>query len=51
MIQKKRKRKKETRNKNGLNNRLIKDITIRDIRTLFEQEQEQKDYYKPKSNF
>ena len=34
-----------------INNRLIKDKIIRDIRTLFEQEEE--DYYKPKrvSNF
>ena len=42
----KKKRKKEN------NGRLIKDVIIRDIRTLFEQ-QEEKDYYKPKrvSNF
>ena len=36
-------KKETTENKN--NNRLIKDRIIRDIRTLFEQEE---DYYKPK---
>ena len=38
------KRKKEIRE--NFNNRLIKDIIIRDIRKLFEQQEE--DYYKPK---
>ena len=47
-----RKRKKEIRKKKKINDRLIKDRIIRDIRSLFEQ-QEEKDYYKPKrvSNF
>ena len=37
---------KEERKKPEHNERLIKDKIIRDIRTLFEQEE--KDYYKPK---
>ena len=48
---KRKKRKKEIREKKEENNnRLIKDRIIRDIRTLFAQEE---DYYKPKwvSNF
>ena len=40
------KRKKEIREKKELNERLIKDRIIGDIRTLFEQRKE--DYYKPK---
>ena len=43
---KKKKRKKEIREKKEINNRLIKDRIIRDIRTPFEQQE--KDYYKPK---
>ena len=45
------KKKKEIRGKKEVNNRLIKDRIIKDVRGLFEQEQE--DYYKPKrvSNF
>ena len=39
-------RKKEIRGKKELNERLIEDRIIRDIRTLFEQQEE--DYYKPK---
>ena len=46
MQQKKKERKKEIREKKEHNERLIKDRIIRDIRTLFEQEEE--DYYKPK---
>ena len=42
---KRKKRKKENREKKEINNRLIKDRIIRDIRTL--SEQEEKDYYKP----
>ena len=44
------KRKKKIREKKEINNRLIKDRIIRDIRIVFEQEE---DYYKPKrvSNF
>ena len=43
-----RRKKKKERNyrKKEFNSRLIKDRIIRDIRTLFEQQQE--DYYKPK---
>ena len=41
------KRKKEIREKRGINNRLINDRIIRDIKTRFEQEVE--DYYKPKT--
>ena len=40
------KRKKEVTEKKGINDRLFKDRIIRDIQTLFEQEE--KDYYKPK---
>ena len=39
-------RKKEIRGKKELNERLTEDRIIRDIRTLFEQQEE--DYYKPK---
>ena len=51
MKQKKKKRKKESnprkiREKKEINNRLIKDRIIRDIRTLFEQQEE--NYHKPK---
>ena len=44
----KRRKKKKERNyrKKEFNSRLIKDRIIRDIRTLFEQQEE--DYYKPK---
>ena len=45
MKQKKKKRKKEIREEKELNERLINDRTIRDIRALFEQEE---DYYKLK---
>ena len=43
-----RRKKKKERNyrKKEFNSRLIKDRIIRDIRTLFEQQEE--DYYKPK---
>ena len=41
-----RRKKKETRKKKELNERLIKDRIIRDIRTHFEQQEE--DYYNPK---
>ena len=41
-----RKRRKESQNKKKHNERLIKDKLIRDIKTLFEQQEE--DYYKPK---
>ena len=52
MKQKKKKRKREIRKKKEINDKLIKDRIIRDIRVLFEQQQEE-DYYKPKrvSNF
>ena len=43
---KSKKRKKEIREKKEINDRLIKDRIIRDIRTLFEQQEEY--YYKPK---
>ena len=46
MNQKKKKRKKEIREEKEINNSLIKDKIIRDIRTLFEEQEE--DYYKPK---
>ena len=45
MKQKRKKRKKEIREEKELNERLIKDRTIRDTRALFEQEE---DYYKLK---
>ena len=54
MKQKKKKRKKEIRQKKEVKDRLIKDITITEIKTLFEQQQQEEDYYyKPKieSNF
>ena len=41
------KRKKKIKEKKEINDRLLKDKTIRDIGTLFEK-QEEKDYYKPK---
>ena len=46
------KERKKIRGKKEIHDRLIKDRMIRDIRTPFEQ-QEEKDYYKPKraSNF
>ena len=47
MKQKKKKRKNKIVEKNiNINNRLIKDRVIRDIRTLSKQQEE--DYYKPK---
>ena len=51
MKQKRKKRKKKIGEKKETNERLIKDRIIRDIRTLFEQDEQ--DYYKPKrvSNF
>ena len=51
MKQKRKKRKKKIGEKKQTNERLIKDRIIRDIRTLFEQNEQ--DYYKPKrvSNF
>ena len=45
MKNQKKKRQKEIREKKEINNRLIKERIIRDIRTLFEQEE---DCYKPK---
>ena len=39
-----RKKRKKLEEKEEINNRLIKDIIIRDLRTLFEQQEE--DYYK-----
>ena len=50
-MKQKNKKKKERKLARKINNRLIKDRIISDIRTLFEQEK--KDYYKPKrlSNF
>ena len=45
MKQKKKKKKKEKQETNDI---LIKNITIREIKTLFEQQQEEQDYYKPK---
>ena len=47
MKQKKRKKKERNYRKKELNERLIKDRIITDIRTLVEQEKEE-DYYKPK---
>ena len=47
MKQKKKKKKKEIREKKEINEKLIKERIIRDIRTLFEQ-QEEKGYYKLK---
>ena len=48
----KQKKKKKIEKKNQ-NERIIKDRIIRDIRTRFEQEEEEDYYYKPKrvSNF
>ena len=48
----KQKKKKKIEKKKEHNKRIIKDRIIRDIRTLFEQEEEQ-DHYKPEraSNF
>ena len=55
MKQKKKKKKleKEIREKKDINDRLIKDRRIGDIRALFEEEEEKKDYYKVErvSNF
>ena len=50
-MKQKKKETKEIREKKETNDRLIKDITIRDIKTLFEQQQQ--DYYQRKrvSNF
>ena len=45
MIQKKNRKKERNLRKKKLNERLIKEIIIRGIRTLFEQEE---DHYKPK---
>ena len=52
MKQKKKKQKERNQIKKKNNDRLTKDRVIRDIRALFELEEE-KDYYKPKrvSNF
>ena len=47
MKQKKRKKKERSYRKKELNERLIKDRVITDIRTLVEQEKEE-DYYEPK---
>ena len=47
MKQKKRKKKERSYRKKELNERLIKDRIITDIRTLVEQEKEE-DYYEPK---
>ena len=47
MKQKKGKKKERSYRKKELNERLIKDRIITDIRTLVEQEKEE-DYYKPK---
>ena len=41
------KRKKEIREKKEINDTLIEDGIIRDIKTIFEKQE--KDYYKPKS--
>ena len=50
MKQKQKNRKKEIKEKKEINNRLNKDKIIRDIKTVFKQEE---DYYKPNrvSNF
>ena len=48
----KERKKKKMKNKN-MNDRLIKDITIREIKALFEQQEKEENYYEPKrvSNF
>ena len=47
MKQKLKTKKERKQKKKELNHRIIKDITIREIKTLFEQQQQQ-DYYNPK---
>ena len=51
-MRKKKKKKRKTEIRNKINDRLIKDRIVRDIRTLYEQKEE-KDYYRTKrvSNF
>ena len=44
-MKQKKKKKKESNQRNKLNDKLLKDTTIRDIRTPFELEEE---YYTPK---
>ena len=49
---KRKKRKKEIRTKKEINNRLIKDVTVREIKTLFKQEEKEDNYkLKKASNF